>query len=38
MTEMRRLHARLEALRTRDAPVALPAEEKREGMVWVGRR
>ncbi len=35
MTEMRRLHARLEALRTRDAPVALPAEEKRKGMVWV---
>ena len=35
MTEMKRLHARLEALRTRAAPVALPAEEKRKGIVWV---
>jgi bifunctional non-homologous end joining protein LigD len=35
MAEMKRLHARLEALRTRRAPVTLPAEEKRKGMVWV---
>jgi bifunctional non-homologous end joining protein LigD len=35
MAEMKRLHARLEALRTRSPPVTLPAEEKRKGMVWV---
>ncbi|MGH6887155.1 MAG: non-homologous end-joining DNA ligase, partial [Geminicoccales bacterium] len=35
MTEMRRLHARLEALRANKAPVSLPPEEKRKGIVWV---
>ncbi len=35
MSEMKRLHARLDALRTRQPPVALPAEEKRKGIVWV---
>ncbi len=35
MTEMKSLHARLDALRTKKAPVALPAEETRKGMVWV---
>ena len=35
MTEMKSLRARLEALRTRNVPVALPAEEKRKGIVWV---
>ena len=35
MSEMKRLHARLDALRTRPAPVVLPAGEKRKGIVWV---
>jgi bifunctional non-homologous end joining protein LigD len=35
MTEMKRLHARLDALGTKKALVALPAEEKRKGIVWV---
>ncbi len=35
MGEMKRLHGRLDALRTRQAPVALPPEEKRKGIVWV---
>jgi bifunctional non-homologous end joining protein LigD len=35
MSEMKGLHSRLEALRTKRAPVALPAEEKRKGMIWV---
>jgi bifunctional non-homologous end joining protein LigD len=35
MAEMKRLHAKLEALRTRQPAVALPLEEKRKGMVWV---
>jgi DNA ligase D len=35
MAEMRRLHARLEALRTKGAPVTLPAGERRKGIVWV---
>jgi DNA ligase D len=33
--EMRRLHARLEALRSRKATVVLPPEERRKGVVWV---
>jgi bifunctional non-homologous end joining protein LigD len=33
--EMRRLHARLEALKTKKAPVALPPEERRKDIVWV---
>jgi DNA ligase D len=33
--EMKRLHARLEALRARRATVALPPEERRQGIVWV---
>ena len=33
--EMRRLHARLEALRAKKAPVALPPEERRKEIVWV---
>ncbi|MGH6899969.1 MAG: DNA ligase D [Geminicoccaceae bacterium] len=35
MAEMRRLHARLEALRAKKATVALPPEERRKGIVWV---
>ena len=35
MGEMKRLHARLDALRTRPAPVVLPAGEKRKGILWV---
>jgi bifunctional non-homologous end joining protein LigD len=35
MTEMRSLHARLEALRGKKATVALPPEERRKGVVWV---
>jgi DNA ligase D len=33
--EMKRLHARLEALRARKATVALPPEERRKGIAWV---
>jgi DNA ligase D len=33
--EMKRLHARLEALKTKKAPVALPPEERRKDIVWV---
>jgi DNA ligase D len=35
MTGMKSLHARLEALRTKKATVALPPEERRKGVVWV---
>jgi DNA ligase D len=35
MTGMKALHARLEALRTKKPPVALPPEERRKGIVWV---
>ncbi|HEX3210409.1 MAG TPA: DNA ligase D [Geminicoccaceae bacterium] len=35
MAEMKRLHARLDGLRTRTPPVALPPEERRKGIVWV---
>ncbi|MGH9174704.1 MAG: DNA ligase D, partial [Vicinamibacterales bacterium] len=35
MTEMKGLHARLEALRSRKATVTLPPEERRKGVVWV---
>jgi DNA ligase D len=35
VAEMRRLHARLDALKATQAPVALPPEERRKGLVWV---
>ena len=35
MAEMKRLHARLEALRARKATVTLPPEERRKGIIWV---
>lgn len=35
MTEMKRLHARLDALRAKRATVTLPPEERRKDIVWV---